>query len=408
MSSRPQYDAFVVTAPGLEPLAVAELKAIGVSDARVTDGGATFAATRETLYESNLRLHTASRVVVRASEFGAKAFHELERRARKVPWEAFVSPNLGVSVRVTCRKSRLYHSDAVAERVASAIVSRVAGVRLGPEPESESDSDLDDSNDSGSQLILVRLLHDRCTISIDSSGALLHLRGYRQAVAKAPIRETLAAAAIMASGWTGDVPLIDPMCGSGTIPIEAALIARRIAPGLHRHFAFEQWPDFDARVWHEVADAAKARVLPRAARPIKGSDRDAGAIEAAIANAERAGVADDIELSRRPVSGIEPPDEPGWIVSNPPYGVRVGERDRLRNLYAQLGNVLRARCPGWNVAFVSADPALERQVRVPLEPVLRTSNGGIKVRVVTGTVPAHRASTSATAPGTAAAQRYPS
>jgi putative N6-adenine-specific DNA methylase len=234
MSSRPQYDAFVVTAPGLEPLAVAELQAIGVSDARVTDGGATFAATRETLYESNLRLHTASRIVVRASEFGAKAFHELERRARKVPWEAFVSPNLGVSVRVTCRKSRLYHSDAVAERVASAIVSRVAGVRLGPEPESESDSDLDDSNDSSSQLILVRLLHDRCTISIDSSGALLHLRGYRQAVAKAPIRETLAAAAIMASGWTGDAPLIDPMCGSGTIPIEAALIARRIAPGLHR------------------------------------------------------------------------------------------------------------------------------------------------------------------------------
>ena len=408
MSSRPRYDAFVVTAPGLEPLAVAELKAIGVSDARVTDGGATFAATRKTLYESNLRLHTASRVVVRASEFGAKAFHELERRARKVPWEAFISPNLGVSVRVTCRKSRLYHSDAVAERVANAIVSRVPGVRLGPGTGSESDSDADDSDDSGSQLILVRLLYDRCTISIDSSGALLHLRGYRQAVAKAPIRETLAAAAIMASGWSGDAPLIDPMCGSGTIPIEGALIARRIAPGLHRHFAFERWPDFDARVWNEVVDAATARVLPRAARPIKGSDRDAGAIEAAIANAERAGVADDIEFSRRSVSAIEPPDEPGWVVSNPPYGVRVGERDQLRNLYAQLGNVLRARCPGWNVAFVSADPALERQVRVPLEPILRTSNGGIKVRVVTGTVPPHRASAPGTAPGTAAAQRYPS
>jgi len=408
MSSRPQYDAFVVTAPGLEPLAVAELKAIGVSDARATDGGATFAATRKTLYESNLRLHTASRVVVRASEFGAKAFHELERRARKVPWEAFISPNLRVSVRVTCRKSRLYHSDAVAERVASAIVSRVPGVGLAPDQESESDSDADDSADSGSQLILVRLLYDRCTISIDSSGALLHLRGYRQAVAKAPIRETLAAAAIKASGWSGDAPLIDPMCGSGTIPIEGALIARRIAPGLHRHFAFEQWPDFDAPVWNELTAAATARVLPTAARPIKGSDRDAGAIEAAIANAERAGVAGDIEFSRRPVSAIEPPEEPGWIVSNPPYGVRVGERDRLRNLYAQLGNVLRARCPGWNVALVSADPALERQVRVPLEAVLRTSNGGIKVRVVTGAVPAHRASVPGTAPDTAAAQRYPS
>ena len=405
MSSRQQYDAFVITAPGLEPLAVAELKAIGVSGARVTDGGATFTATRKTLYESNLRLRTASRVVVRASEFGAKAFHELERRAGKVPWEAFISPNLSVSVRVTCRKSRLYHSDAVAERVASAIVSRVPSVRLASGSESDADDSPDDSN---SQLILVRLLYDRCTISVDSSGALLHLRGYRQAVAKAPMRETLAAAAIIASGWSGDAPLIDPMCGSGTIPVEAALIARRIAPGLYRRFAFEQWPDFDARIWSEATGAAQDCVLPKAARPIKGSDRDAGAIDAAIANAERAGVADDIELSRRPVSAIEPADEPGWIISNPPYGVRVGDRDRLRDLYAQLGNVLRARCAGWNLAFVSADPALERQVRIPLEPIVRTSNGGIKVRVVTGTVPIRRAGSPVNAPDTSKAQRYPS
>jgi putative N6-adenine-specific DNA methylase len=405
MSSRPQYDAFVITAPGLEPLALAELKAIGVSDARVTEGGASFAATRKTLYECNLHLRTASRVVVRASEFGAKAFHELERRAGKVPWERFISPNLSVSVRVTCRKSRLYHSDAVAERVSSAIWSRVPAVRVA----SESDSDSDDTNASGNQLILVRLLYDRCTISVDSSGALLHLRGYRQAVAKAPMRETLAAAVIMASGWSGDAPLMDPMCGSGTIPVEAALIARRIAPGLHRQFAFEQWPDFDARVWSEATDAARDRELPRAAGPIKGSDRDAGAIDAAAANADRAGVAGDIEFSRRPISAIEPPNGPGWIISNPPYGVRVGERDRLRDLYAQLGNVLRARCPAWNLAFVSADPGFERQVRVPLQPILRTSNGGIKVRVVTGLVPAHRAPESPTAaPDTAAAQRYPS
>ena len=418
MSSRPrheQYDAFVVTAPGLEPLAVAELKALGVSDARVTDGGATFGATRKTLYEANVHLRTASRVVVRASEFGAKAFHELERRASKVPWEAFISPDLPVSLRVTCRKSRLYHSDAVAERVAGAIVSRVSGVRVGSDSASELDSDAgsdpdSDSQRSASQLILVRLLYDRCTISVDSSGALLHLRGYRRAVAKAPMRETLAAAVIMASGWKGDRPLIDPMCGSGTIPIEGALIARRVAPGLHRHFAFENWPDFESRVWRDVIGAAEDLVLPRTPAPIAGSDRDVGAIEAAVANAERAGVAGDIEFSRRPVSAIEPPHEPGWVISNPPYGVRVGERDRLRNLYAQLGNVLRAKCPDWNVAFLSADPALERQVRLPVKPILRTSNGGIKVRVVIGAVPARREDRpdSPESPDTAAAQRYPS
>ncbi len=398
MSSRPQYDALVITAPGLEPLAVAELKALGRTDARPVEGGATFAATRRTLYESNLHLRTASRVVVRAAEFGAKAFHELERRAGKVPWEAFISPNVAVSLRVTCRKSRLYHSDAVAERVAGAIVSRVSGVRVASI-----------ESDAPSQLILVRLAHDRCTISIDSSGPLLHLRGYRQAVAKAPLRETLAAAALIASGWRGDTPLIDPMCGSGTIPIEGALIARRIAPGLGRQFGFESWPDFDSGLWNEVTAAAKALVIARAPAPIRGSDRDAGAIAAAISNADRAGVSDDVELSERPVSAIQPTETPGWVVSNPPYGVRVGEHDRLRNLYAQMGNVLRAKCPGWRVALVSAEPALERQLRLRVEPILRTSNGGIKVRVVVGEVTPGRGShAELEAPGTAAAQRYPS
>ena len=158
MSLRPQYGAFVVTAPGLERLVVAELNALGCSDARVVEGGATFGATRRTLYESNLHLRTASRVVVRVAEFGAKAFHELERRAAKVEWETFLSPKLAVSLRVTCRKSRLYHSDAVAERVAGVIVSRVSGVRVAT-----------GEVDEPTQLILVRLMHDQCTISADAS-----------------------------------------------------------------------------------------------------------------------------------------------------------------------------------------------------------------------------------------------
>ena len=398
MGSRPQYDAFVITAPGLERLAVDELKTLGRGDAWAVEGGATFAATRQTLYEANLHLRTASRVVVRAAEFGAQAFHELERRAAKVPWEAFISPSLAVSLRVTCRKSRLYHSDAVAERVAGAIMSRVTGVHLAPA-----------ESDAASQLILVRLLHDRCTISVDSSGPLLHLRGYRRALAKAPLRETLAAATLLASGWRGDTPLIDPMCGSGTIPIEGALIARGIAPGLGRQFAFESWPDFDSGLWGDVVSAAKSRVTARAPAAIKGSDRDAGAIQAAVSNAERAGVLGDIELSERPVSAIQPATAPGWIVSNPPYGVRMGERDRLRNLYAQLGNVLRAKCPGWRLALLSAEPVLEQQLQFRMEPILRTSNGGIDVRVVTGEVPGGRgADTASDATDTAAAQRYPS
>jgi putative N6-adenine-specific DNA methylase len=397
MSPPTRYDAFVITAPGLEPFAAAELHALGLGDARPSEGGVTIGASRAELYAANLNLRTASRIVVRAGEFGAKAFHELERRAAKVPWEAFVSPNLGVSLRVTCRKSRLYHSDAVAERVATAIASRVRSVRFVDNPSDASGTrDESDDGDGGvaggagggdthavpHQLVLVRLFYDRCTVSVDSSGPLLHLRGYRQAVGKAPIRETLAAAALLAAGWRGDSPLLDPMCGSGTIPIEGALIARRMAPGLRRSFAFQHWPDFDAKAWAQVREQAEAAVLGAPPAVIQGSDRDAGAIESARANAERAGLGNTVEFAERSISAMEPTGERGMVVSNPPYGVRVGDRDRLRNLYAQFGKVIRAKAPDWRVALISADETLERQTGLELRPVLRTSNGGIRVRVV--------------------------
>jgi putative N6-adenine-specific DNA methylase len=162
-------------------------------------------------------------------------------------------------------------------------------------------------------------------------------------------------------------------------------------------------------LWFDVVSAAKAQVTARASAPIQGSDRDAGAIQAAISNAERAGVLGDVELDERAVSAIRPPATSGWMVSNPPYGVRVGERDRLRNLYAQLGNVLRVKCPGWRFALLCADPVLERQLRLRVEPILWTSNGGIDVRLIAGEVPDQRGAGSVTdATDTAAAQRYPS
>ncbi|MDF2775790.1 MAG: methylase [Geminicoccaceae bacterium] len=383
MSSEPTYAAFAVTAPGLERLVLGELERLGTRDANVIAGGVTFSASRQLLYAANLQLRTASRVVARIGAFRATAFHELERRAGKVPWEAFVSPNLEVALRVTCRKSRLYHSDAVAERVASAIASRVADARFAGDAGDEADAP-----DARQQLIIVRLFHDQCTVSVDSSGALLHLRGYRQAVGRAPLRETLAAAALLASGWVSDAPLLDPMCGSGTVPIEGALIARRIPPGLRRDFAFTRWPDFEERTWRTVLADAQSAILPSAPAPILASDRDAGAVEATRANADRAGVLADIELTQRAISAVEPPvGQTGWVVTNPPYGVRVGERVGLRNLYAQFGKVLRARCPGWRVTLVSAAPELERQTGLPLRSTLQTRNGGIPVRLVSGDVP---------------------
>jgi putative N6-adenine-specific DNA methylase len=222
-------------------------------------------------------------------------------------------------------------------------------------------------------------------VSIDTSGALLHRRGYRQAVARAPLRETMAAALLLASGWDGTAPLLDPMCGSGTIPIEGALLARRIAPGARREFAFARWPGFDRARWDALLAAARARELPTSPTPIVGSDRDEGAVAAARANAERAGVAGDVALERRAISAIEPPPGPGWLVGNPPYGKRVGEGDDVRDFYAQLGKVARARLAGWTVALLSPDRALDRQLGLRLEERARTSNGGIPVRVVVGT-----------------------
>ena len=373
---QPAYDAFAITAPGLEMITARELHSLGAGEPQAIDGGVSFRASPHQLYSANLRLRTASRVVVRASAFEATAFHELERRAKKVRWDELILPNQRVSLRVTCRKSKLYHSDAVAQRVAGAIEATVKGARVVDDAGDESEGD--------EQLILVRLLHDRCTISVDSSGALLHRRGYRQAVAKAPMRETLAAAMLLGSGWDGSVPLIDPMCGSGTIAIEGALIARRIAPGLERRFAFERWPEFSASIWKEVVAGAQSEVLPTSPVVIQGSDRDEGAIEAAMSNAGRAGVTGDIDFAVQPISAINPPPEAGLVATNPPYGVRVGETDTVRNLYAQFGKVMLAKCPGWSVTMASADTKLERQTGISLRPLFQTSNGGIRIRVVSG------------------------
>jgi putative N6-adenine-specific DNA methylase len=283
-----------------------------------------------------------------------------------------------VALRATCHKSKLYHSDAVIERVLDAIASRLGA------PVMLATSD-DEEADQPAQLVVVRLFRNRCTVSVDSSGALLHRRGYRLATAKAPLRETLAAGMLLASGWDGRAPLLDPFCGSGTIPIEAALWARAIAPGKDRRFAFMDWPDFAADVWEKVRAAAIAAERD-AAPSILASDRDAGAIRAAEANAARAGVAGDITFACQAVSAIAPPTRPGWVVTNPPYGVRVSAANDLRNLYAQFGNVLRARCPGWHVAFLCNALPLIQQTHMRLDTSLSWVNGGLRVKLAQGQV----------------------
>ena len=367
---------FAITAPGLEGVLASELKSLGLKIGASVAGGVEFRGELADMQRANLWSRVANRIVVRMEEFHASSFHELERRAKKVAWDRFVSRGSSFQFRVTCRKSRLYHSDAVAERLANAVI-RSTGASMARDQDEEDES-------SEGQLFIVRIVDDICSISADSSGDLLHRRGYRQAVAKAPLRETLAAAMLIGSGWDMKSPLVDPMCGSGTIPIEGAMMARRMAPGVGRDFAFERWAEHDASGWKSMVDDARAAQSPSAAGPILASDRDAGAVAAARANAERAGVANDIELQETAISNVEFPATPGWIVSNPPYGLRVGESAALRNLYARLGTILRDSARGYRLALLSADRSLESQTGIPLKEVFRTSNGGIPVRLVIG------------------------
>jgi putative N6-adenine-specific DNA methylase len=409
LARQPLNQFFAVTAPGAAPYVAQELHRLGLlpqASGRARNrrssrqhgagaelqGGVAFVGDRSVLYRANLHLRTANRILMRLGDFSAVGFTELRRRAARLPWEQTVAPGQPLSLRVTCHKSRLYHSDAVAERVAGAIADRLGKPPILRKFDEEADG-------IPPQLIVVRLLHDQCTISIDASGELLHRRGYRLATAKAPLRETLAATMLMASGWdpaAGETPpaLLDPFCGSGTIAIEAAHMALRVAPGLAcgqaRRFAFMEWPDFDAALWGELVERAQEQSAEQAAQGekvhIAASDRDAGAIESAQANAARAGVTQQIDFSRRAVSAVVPCCASGWIVTNPPYGLRVSGANDVRNLYAQFGNVLRTSFVGWQFAVLCNDRHLLGQIGLPTDMSINLVNGGQAVILARGRV----------------------
>jgi len=375
-----RFELFAICAPGLESVLETEMRTLGLDVGKRDIGGVAFAGGSSALFRSNLWLRTATRVVARVGEFHARLFDELERHSRKLAWSRFIASGQPVRLRVSTSKSRLYHTGAVAQRIAEAMEKSTG---IAPTVTSAGDED----EEAETPLVIVRLFRDQCTVSIDTSGALLHRRGYRLATAKAPLRETLGAALLLAGEWDPRTTLIDPLCGAGTIPIEGALIARRIPPGLQRGFAFMRWPSFHEPTWKKVLDEAREQMLGAASAPILGSDRDAGAIAASRENAERAGVAADIAFEAKAISHIAPPvgAPPGAIVTNPPYGLRVGDRDALRNLYAQLGKVARERFTGWKLIVLSADPRLDGQIGGAMEPVLSTKNGGIAVRAMRST-----------------------
>ena len=372
---------FAVCGPGIERYTKKELEELGLLKEMKPgneEGGVEFSGSLREVYRANLNLRTATRVFVNIGMFPVTAFPALRQKAAHVSWEEYLQPGRPVALRVACHRSRLYHSGAVAEYVLKAIADRLG--RESPVQKLNEDDAAEPP-----QLIGVRIVENICTLSVDSSGPLLHRRGYRLATAKAPIRETLAAAMVMASGWDMQSPLLDPFCGAGTIVIEGAMLARKRKPGSSRQFAFMDWPNYVPGVWKELQKENRGK-FESPSPLILASDRDAGAIRAAEENADRAGVKDAIQFSCRSFSAMEPPSGKGWVITNPPYGVRLKSGPDLKVLYTRWGEVLRKKCRGWRIAMLGNDPAMVRLTGLNFDRGIPIFHGGLKVKLFRGEI----------------------
>ncbi len=357
------YSVFLVSTPGLESTLCAGMNQLGYLKPRVTPGGVSFEGGWPDIWRANLELRGAVRVLVRIAEFRAMHLAQLDKRARKVDWLNVLRPDLPVKVEATCRKSRIYHAGAAAQRVQTALTDG-AGIPV---------------NEQAAQTVRVRIEDDLCTISIDTTGEPLYKRGHKTAVGKAPIREKLAAMFLREAGFTGAEPVVDPMCGSGTLVIEAAEIAMGLQPGRSRHFAFEQLASFDKRAF----DALRSDRMDDVPFTFHGSDRDAGAVKMATDNVVRAGLEDHVRISQSAVSDLTPPDGPtGLVISNPPYGARIGNKKLLYAVYGAFGKTLKERFSGWRAAIITSDGALAKATGLPdLQAGPPIPHGGLKVRL---------------------------
>ncbi|MCM2264001.1 MAG: hypothetical protein NDI73_02300 [Desulfuromonadales bacterium] len=355
---------FAIVSPGLEAICARELTELGLNDLEIVPGGIGFVGRLADLYRANLRLRTASRVVVRFARFRCRAFPDLYRDAARLPWGRFLRADTPIHCRVTCRNSRLIHTGRVAETLQAAI-GHSLGREIAPV-------------DAGGQLLLARVVDDIVELSIDSSGELLHRRGYRTSVAAAPLRESLAAGILGLLGWDGGEPLADPLCGTGTFLLEGALLAARHAPGLQRPFAFMAWPGYRAGLWGQLCTEAQREERPLPAA-IAGGDADAGALAAARANLARAGVEGVVTLEHQPLSSQPIHPGRGLVVCNPPYGKRLTTAEPLEEYFAGLGRQLERAYPQWRKALLCPDPRLAKATGLSLHKVAELDNGGLKV-----------------------------
>jgi putative N6-adenine-specific DNA methylase len=388
MALEPSFAAIAVVPPGLEEPAAAELVALGAEAVRPLRRAVALRTTRSGFYRLHLQARLPFRLLRELARFPCHNREDLYRGVQEATdWGRWLPPDLRFRVEASGSTASLSHSHYSALQVKNAVIDwqrQHFGAR--------SSVDLDSPD-------LVLHLHlspgrpggggAEAVLSLDGSGTSLHRRGYRAALGLAPLKENLAAGLIALTGWDGTVPLADPLCGSGTLLIEAACAALGRAPGLDggspRPFSLQHWADFDADQWQEEVKAARALARDQGAdgrplAPIVGQEQESSVLAQAQANATAAGVAPWLDLRAGDARDFLPPPGPGLVVCNPPYGARLGERDALEGLYSDLGRMLKERCGGWTLWLLSGNPELTGALRMKASRRVAVSNGGIDCR----------------------------
>lgn len=333
----------------MEAVVARELKALGYEDISVENNQVSFRADEEAIARTNLWLRVADRVKLVMGRFQATSFDALFEQTKNLPWEAWLPANACFPVQGKSVKSQLFSVSDCQAIVKKAIVERLK----------QKYRRQWFAEDGPLFPIEVALLKDVVTLTIDTSGEALHKRGYRQLVSQAPLRETMAAGLISLSFWHPDRPFLDPFCGSGTLPIEAALIGRNIAPGLRRNFAAEQWPRLPRKIWQRARQEAEAAIDWERPLEIMGTDVDGEILKAARQNAKRAGVFDDIHLQQMPVSEVRSSKRYGVMITNPPYGERLSDRKGVVQFYKELAATIEP-LNTWSFYILTAFPEFER------------------------------------------------
>ncbi len=329
---------------GLEAVVKRELQALGFENVKISEGKVEFEATLADIPKANIWLRSADRVLLKMAQFEAITFDDLFEQTKALPWEEWITQDGQFTVTGKSVKSTLGSVRACQSIVKKAVVERL-----------KTAYNTDWFEETGPAFtIQISMLKDIATLTIDTSGSGLHRRGYRQDAGVAPIKETIAAALVQLSFWNKDRLLIDPMCGSGTILIEAALIARNIAPGLNREFASEQWPNIPNHIWRNTKRAARKAIIKEGSPQLQGSDIDEYGILAAKANAKRAGVADDITFEAKDIRDLWIDQQYGIIITNMPYGIKISDYKELNQLYISINKTFRKK-KGWSLYMLTAD-----------------------------------------------------